>query len=127
MFQIHDPVAVTAWVGDLGRWLKEKRPLTIDVFLRALENLKGKVPDVLPAGVIAFECRTGLGAFTVKDEDVIALARGLSILVPDLVGIDGDKIVVNASAARVAAAVGSQLERLHDNEPAEPENDGGRT
>lgn len=127
VFQIHDPAAVTAWVGDLGRWLKEKRPLTIDVFLRALENLKGKVPDVLPAGVIAFECRTGLQAFTVKDEDVIALAKGLSILVPDLVGIDGDKIVVNASAARVAAAVGSQLERLHDDAPAELGNGGGRT
>jgi len=52
--------------------------------------------------------------------DVIALARGLSILVPDLVGMDGaDKIVVNASAERVAASVQSQLEKLHSEEPAE--------
>jgi hypothetical protein len=42
---------------------------------------------------------------TAKAEDVIAVARGLTILIPDLVGVDGDKIVVNASAERVAAAV----------------------
>lgn len=40
--------------------------------------------------------------------------RGLSILVPDLVGIDeSERIIVNASAERVAAAVGAQLEKLH--------------
>jgi hypothetical protein len=55
----------------------------------------------------------------VRDEHVIALAKGLSILIPDLVGIEGDKIVVNASAAKVAAAVASQLESLHDGGPVE--------
>jgi hypothetical protein len=75
------------------------------------------VPDVLPAGVIAYECRQSLNAVSVKDDDVIAVARGLSILIPDLVGIDGDKIVVNASAARVADAVQSQIEKLHNEEP----------
>ena len=53
---------------------------------------------------------------------MIALARGLSILIPDLVGIDNDKIVVNASAEKVAAAVASQLEKLHDGEPVERGN-----
>ena len=60
-----------------------------------------------------------------KDDDVIAVARGLSILIPDLVGIDGDKIVVNASAARVAAAVEGQIEKLHNEEPAN--NEGNRS
>ena len=72
---------------------------------------------MLSAATVALECRRGLGAFGIKDEDVIALARGLSILIPDLVGVDGDKIVVNASAARVAAAVAAQLEKLHDETP----------
>jgi hypothetical protein len=117
VFALHDPEAVSKWVGSLGNWLKQKRPLTIDIFLKALENLKGKVPDVLPAGVIAYECRQKLKAVSVKDADVIALARGLSILIPDLVGIEEDKIVVNASAARVAAAVASQLEHLHNDAP----------
>jgi hypothetical protein len=67
--------------------------------------------------VIAYKCREGLNAVSVKDDDVISVARGLSILIPDLVGVDDDKIVVNASAARVAAAVESQLEKLHNEEP----------
>ena len=72
---------------------------------------------MLPAGIIAYECRQSLNAATVKDADVIALVRGLSILIPDIIGIEDDKIVVNASAERVAAAIGSQLERLHEDAP----------
>ena len=88
----------------------------MDIFLRALENLKGKIPDALAASTIALECRQHLNAVSVKDADVIAVARGLSILIPDLVGVNEDKIVVNASASRVAAAVHSQLENLHNEE-----------
>ena len=114
IFQFSDPEDVSRWVQDLKTWLTEKRPLTIDIFLKALENLKGKVPDVLPAAMIALECRDKLKAVTVLAPDVIAVAKGLSILIPDLVGVEDDKIVVNASAARVAAAVASQLELLHN-------------
>ncbi|EAQ1498907.1 ATP-binding protein [Salmonella enterica] len=119
IFEIYDPTKVSAWVADLQTWIQTKRPLTLDIFLRALESLKGQVPDVLPAGTLAFACRTTLKAASVTADDVIALARGLSILIPDLVGIDNDKIVVNASADRVAAAVATQLEKLHDGGPVE--------
>ena len=109
----HDPKEVTDWVDALADVMRSNRGLTIDVFLRALEALKGKVPDVLAASTIAFTCREQLKVVSVKDADVIALVRGLQIIVPDLVGIDGDKIAVNASAKRVAAAVEAQLENLH--------------
>lgn len=112
VFQIYDPEKVVKWVDDLRGWLSGHRQLTIDVFLKALDRLRGKVPDVLSASTIAFECREGLGIARVKESDVIAVAKGLSILVPDLVGIDSDKIVVNASAARITAAVETQLEKL---------------
>ena len=46
---------------------------------------------------------------------MISLAKGLQVIVPDLVGVADDKIVVNASASHVAAAVRSQLEKLHGN------------
>ena len=118
VFQLHDPDQVSEWVKDLEGWIQKKRLLTIDIFLQALESLKGKVPDVLPAGVIAYACREYMKAPSVQDEDVIAVAKGLAILIPDLVGIDGDKIVVNASSTRVAAAVESQLERLHSDDIA---------
>lgn len=117
VFAIHDPKKVSIWVEELGSWLKDKRPLTIDIFLKALSHLKGKVPDALPAGMIALICRENLGAYAVKDEDVLAIANGLAILVPDLVGVVVDKIIVNASAERVAAAIEGQLQRLHDAEP----------
>jgi hypothetical protein len=113
VFAIFDPAAVSAWVNGLEGRLKASRSLTIDVFLKALTNLKGKIPDALSAGTIAYECRDKLGAVSTKNDDVIAVARGLSILVPDLVGVEGDKIIVNASPERVAAAVSAQLEQLH--------------
>lgn len=125
LFAIYDPEEVTAWVTALEGWLSEKRPLRIDVFLKALENLKGKIPDALPAETVALICREQLGAVSTKGADVIALATGLSILIPDIVGIDGDKIIVNASASRVAAAVASQLEKLHDTDAIPDIESGG--
>jgi hypothetical protein len=113
VFYLYDPTKVTGWVADLETWLKEKRPLTIDIFLKALEHLKGEVPDVLAASTVALVCRQQLKAVGVRDEHVIALVKGLSILIPDLVGIEQDKIIVNASSAKVAAAVATQLENLH--------------
>lgn len=118
IFEIYDPKAVSAWVAGLEARLKSSRSLTIDIFLNALTNLKGKIPDVLSASTIAYEVRDKLGAKSVKNEDVIAVARGLSILVPDLVGVDGDKIIVNASPQRVAAAVATQLDQLHEPDAA---------
>jgi len=125
MFKIHNPSAVSKWIEGLDEWLRKQRKLTIDVFLKALENLRGKVPDALPAGIIAYECREHLNAISVKDIDVIAVAQGLAILIPDLVGVVGDKIVVNVSAERVAAAVSSQIEKLHNEGSVKIENGGG--
>jgi hypothetical protein len=114
IFEIYDPNKVSAWVTGLEARLKSSRSLTIDIFLKALTNLKGKIPDALSASTIAYEVRDKLGAKSVKNDDVIAVARGLSILVPDLVGVEGDKIIVNASPERVAAAVATQLDQLHE-------------
>lgn len=115
MFTLRDPKKVAQWVEELEISLKAKRKLTIDIFLKALDALRGKVPDALPAGLISFTCREQLGVTTVRDEDVTRLVRGLQILVPDLVGLDeSGRIIVNASAERVAAAVARQLDNLQD-------------
>jgi len=114
IFQLHDPKAVTDWVERLEAALKAKRKLTIEIFLKALDVLRGKVPDALQPGLVSFTCREQLGVRTVQDDDVIRLVRGLQILVPDLVGLDdNNRIIVNASAERVAAAVAKQLEDLY--------------
>ncbi len=113
MFELRDPNAVSDWVGNLKAELKSTRRLTIDIFLGALNCLRGKVPDILGAELVSFICRDQLGAATVRDSDVLSLVRGLAILVPDLVGVtDNDKIIVNAAPDRVADAIRSQLEQL---------------
>lgn len=119
VFSIYRHEGVAKWVDDLEPWLKKQRPITIAIFIKALEQLKGKVPDVLPAGTIAYQCREKLGALTVQAPDVVMLARGLSILIPDLVGVEEDKIIINASAAHVADAIRTQLEKLQSDEPLE--------
>ncbi len=86
------------------------------MFINALEELEGKVPDALAASMVAFTCRETLGVVEVQEPDVISLAKGLQVIVPDLVGVVDDKIVVNASASHVAAAIRSQLEKLHGND-----------
>lgn len=114
VFKLHDPKAVAGWVNHLENTLKSKRKLTIDIFLKALNELRGKVPDALQASLVSYTCRTQLGVPTVRDEDVIRLVKGLQILVPDLVGLDdNERIIINASAERVAAAVETQLDNLH--------------
>lgn len=121
LFELYDPAAVTEWVSNFKEWQK-KRPLSLDIFLRALDNLKGQVPDVLPAATLAYECRRTLNAASVTAEHVIALARGLAILIPDLVGVDGDKLIVNASAERVAAAVAKQIDNIRLGSPVDGED-----
>ena len=113
VFQHFDPQHVSTWVEGLADKMLANRKLTIDVFIKALEELKGKVPDALAASMVAFTCRETLGVVEVQEPDVISLAKGLQVIVPDLVGVDDDKIVVNASASHVAAAVRTQMEKLH--------------
>jgi hypothetical protein len=115
VFTLYHPDHVTDWTNQLGERLKKQRRLTLGVFLKALDALKGKVPDALQPSLISFTCRDVLGIPSIMDQEIIRLVRGLSILVPDLVGIDDNSqaIIVNASAERVAAAVEAQLEQLH--------------
>ena len=127
VLHIYDPEKVSGWVQALKEELQSNRMLTIDVFLQALTELKGKVPDSLAASTIAFTCRDKLGVAGVLDQHVIALAQGMQIIVPDLVGISDDKIVVNASATRVAAAVEAQLDKLRQREDGPSGTNGSET
>ncbi len=93
--------------------VQKDEKITINDFIEALEKLKGRVPDVLAASLVAFTCREDIGVVEVQESDVISLAKGLQVIVPDLVGVDDDKIAVHASASHVASAVRSQIEGLH--------------
>lgn len=114
VFTLEKMEDVNVWVNSLEETLASSRKFTLDKFLQALNLLKGKVPDLLHPQMIQLTCREKLDLPTVKESEIEALVRGLSIAVPDLIGFDDStgKIVVNASADRVAAAVRIQLENL---------------
>ena len=61
VFQCFDPQDVSKWVEGLAARMKASRKLTIDVFIKALEELKGKVPDALAASMVAFTCPRNFG------------------------------------------------------------------
>ncbi|MCY4541281.1 MAG: ATP-binding protein [Rhodobacteraceae bacterium] len=114
VFERYRPHEVSSWVDNLPSELEIEKKLTIDVFTKALEKLKGMAPSSLSASLIAYVCQDKLNVFGVEDADVISLAKGLQAIVPDLVAVDGDRILVNASAAHVAEAISAQLEDLHE-------------
>ena len=116
LFNLKSSNEVVVWVNELRDKLAGSRKLTIDKFLQALSKLKGKVPDLLHPQLIQLTCRNELNLPTVTENEILALVHGLSIAVPDLIGIDHStkKIVVNASAERVADAVRVQIESLQN-------------
>lgn len=118
IFERFRPDQVHDWVQKLGDRLTENRILTLDVFLKSLEHMKGDVPDAISAGMFVYICKTELRKI-ITDTDVLALAKGLAILTPDLIGVENDKIIVNASVQRVAAAIERQLETLHNDEQSD--------
>jgi hypothetical protein len=113
LFSFQDPQRVTDWVDSLEEKTKSERVLTIDIFIQALDSVSGQVPDVLSAGTISMICRNQLGASSVDANAVKTLVQGLSILVPDLIALEGDNLVVNVSANRLASAIELQLDNLH--------------
>ena len=114
VFKLGTSSEVTQWVDRLKDVMATSRTFTIDKFLKALKLLEGQVPDLLHPQIIQLTCRNDLNLPTIKEDDVKALVRGLSIAVPDLIGIDEPtgKIVVNANADKVKEAVEVQLELL---------------
>ena len=115
VFRLGDSTEVPHRIDRLREELASSRQFTIDKFLKSLMLLKGKFPDLVHPQLIQIVCRNQLELPTVKESEIEAMVRGLAIAVPDLIGFDDStrKIVVNASAERVAEAVRVQLERLH--------------
>ena len=120
VFNLDGEMDVPEWIDQLKEKLTRTRKFTLDKFLQSLSLLEGKVPDLLHPQTIQFTCRNELGLPTIKESEIETMVRGLAIAVPDLIGFDEStkKIIVNASADRVAEAVRVQLEYFHhENEP----------
>ncbi len=112
LFDFNSPAQVGEWVDKLDEWIVEKRPLNLSTLLRALDIVRTTTPDAVDVGTIVHICRTSLNVRNVVKADVSNFVKGLEITVPDLIGLDGDQIVVFAQAAQIAEAVQTQLEKL---------------
>ena len=118
VFRLFRPDEVHDWVRNLGSRLQNNRTLTLDVFLTALGHMKGDVPDAIPAEMFAYICKIKQ-QIIIKSTDVLFLVKGLEILVPDLIGVENDKIIVNASVERIKAAIERQLDNLRGDEQSD--------
>ena len=113
VFKSTSPDAVAEWVKDLRIWLQQQRRLTFDLFIKALRKVEQDIPDALAAAVLARECRR-LATSEVTKFDILTLARGLQIMVPDLIRVDKEDIVISAHLNKLVDAVASQLNIVKD-------------
>ena len=118
LFTLYDPDDVGEWVEKLETWLKANRRLTLDVFIRALKQIDGDIPDTLSAGLLADRCRKVSKHKDITDNQVLAVARGLQIVVPDLIRVDQKNIIVSVHPDKMADAIANQLNALKQAKPA---------
>ncbi len=114
IFEFFDPEEVSNCVDNIIDSIKQNRHLTIDILIMALKELRGKITDALPAASISLICRTKLAEPSITDKDVLTLMSGLSVLLPDIIGIENDKIIIMATPEKLADAIQSQLEKIKE-------------
>jgi hypothetical protein len=119
IFKLTSPQTVAEWVDSLAKWLASNRSLTFDLFFEALRKVEKEIPDVLSASVIALKCREVSGNNKITDTNVQSLARGLQILIPDLIRVEGKDIFISAHPDKIADAVAKQLDRIKNAPVAE--------
>jgi tRNA A-37 threonylcarbamoyl transferase component Bud32 len=112
VFKYSNPNEVAAWVTSLESWLKKQRVLTLEVFVRALQRVEQDIPDTLSAALLADYCRKIAKSKDITEFKVLELARGLQILVPDLVRVEQKGVVISAHPDKLVKAISAQLEQL---------------
>lgn len=111
VFEKYSPQDVKEWVNDLENSLKENRKLTSKIFIELLTEIEGQAPQTLEASTVAYEYRKTFG-MDIDIEDIKALVLGWSVIVPDLVQLDGSRITLTTSARRLAEAIKEEAKKI---------------
>jgi len=114
VFSHHDPEEVHDWVESFCARTKVKERIPLDVFLSALDTLSARIgPNVITTSVIALT----IGQMPQvnhhpTEPQVRRLVAGLSVLVPDLVQLNGDKVFVSTSPSKLREAILAQVREI---------------
>jgi hypothetical protein len=113
VFDVWTPDKVSIWVSELETWLQRNRIISLGDFIATLRGLGDAFPEAVSVAVVADRCRQQTGKNIVV-KDILRLVGGLQIIVPDLVQVEGDKIVINAHPNKLTDAVNSQIQKLRE-------------
>ncbi|MDQ3954318.1 MAG: ATP-binding protein [Actinomycetota bacterium] len=109
LFSIHDPDAVSDWIKGLRTRLQAIPRLSLGALLRAIDAVGYDSPDALTTSVLAREIRQETDSDFPSRIDVTRVVQGLTILIPNVVRLSGDRILLAASADGIRDALRTQL------------------
>jgi Histidine kinase-, DNA gyrase B-, and HSP90-like ATPase len=110
LFDQYTPDAVDAWVETFVNEAAERRVLSYDVLLAAINNVGYAGPDAITTSVLAHEARGLLGDKSFPStRDVNAVLRGLTVLLPHLVRLTGENAYFGVPASKLREAIIEQL------------------
>lgn len=112
MFSLHNPDEIGDWLKDLRARLEKVPRLGLGALLRAIHSVGYDSPDALTTSVLAREIRQHSDSEFPTRHDVAKVVRGLTILIPNVVRLSGDRILLAASADGLRDALRSQLAEI---------------
>jgi hypothetical protein len=112
LFKFYTPDSVSVWVNDLAESVKASATLTLDLFIASIKAVDKDIPDVLSSGLVADKCRSISGNKQLTEFQVLGVARGLQILIPDLIRVEGKQLYISAHPEKLAENINLQLQRM---------------
>lgn len=117
VFDLHNPDDVHAWTEKIRTGIEKKPPaLTLDLFFQAIEALDFDGPNAVSASNVAQKVSELTNKkIRPKVPEVVALVRGLMVLVPSLIRLTSkDDIQFSASLPGLRAALAKQISIVPD-------------
>jgi Histidine kinase-, DNA gyrase B-, and HSP90-like ATPase len=113
LFDQTSPDAAEKWVEDLVEETAARRVLGYDVLLAAIEKIGHTGPDAITTSVLAREARALLNEEDFPSvRDVHAVVRGLEVLLPHLVRLNGENAYFGVPAGKLREAIREQLKAV---------------
>jgi hypothetical protein len=118
VLDLRSPREVTLWVDELIETQKATKHLSLGVLIQALTVIADSNPDrpdMIHCVLIADKCRELLGdnQFPTRN-DVAAAIRGLSLMAPNVISIQGQDVMLNAAPAKLSELIGAQINTIPD-------------
>ncbi len=115
VFEFHDPDDVHDWVAQQEERIRSRRTLSLGQVLKTLVAIGFQGPNTISAAVIADRIGSSSeSSETPVTKDVKDVVRGLAVLVPGLVRINGDDVLLSTSPEKLREAILAQIGEIPD-------------